>query len=71
MNEITSWILPLTFIPGVGMLVLSTASRFHNVNSLIREALSQTEDEPYVLSLYLRSAERECRESGRLRGTSE
>ncbi len=55
MNELSSWILPLTFIPGVGMLVMSTASRFHNVNGLIRDGLSQGEDQPYMLSLYLRS----------------
>ncbi len=30
-------LIPFTFIPGVGMLVLSTANRLYNVSNLIRE----------------------------------
>lgn len=40
MEPFDTWILPFTFIPGVGMLVLSTANRFHFVNVLIREMTS-------------------------------
>ncbi len=35
--EFGSWIIPFTFIPGVAMLVLSTATRLFHVSSLIRE----------------------------------
>jgi hypothetical protein len=28
--------VPFTFLPGVGLLILSTVNRFHNVNTLIR-----------------------------------
>lgn len=39
MTEFDSWIIPFTFIPGVGMLVLSTANRLQNVSTLIREII--------------------------------
>lgn len=39
MVELESWIIPFTFIPGVGMLVLSTANRLYNVTTLIREII--------------------------------
>ena len=39
MIELESWIIPFTFIPGVGMLVLSTANRLYNVTTLIREII--------------------------------
>ena len=43
METIDTWILPFTFIPGVGMLVLSTANRFHFINVLIREMVDKEE----------------------------
>jgi len=39
MTTLESWIIPFTFIPGVGMLVLSTANRLQNVSTLIREII--------------------------------
>ncbi len=41
MEGFDTWILPFTFIPGVGMLVLSTANRFHIINGLIRKMVAE------------------------------
>lgn len=37
MFNFDSWIIPFTFIPGVGMLILSTSNRLYFVSTLIRE----------------------------------
>lgn len=42
MDDISAWITPFTFLPGVGLLILSTVNRFHNVNNLIRAAARDT-----------------------------
>ena len=39
MDSIETWILPFTFIPGVGMLILSTSNRYYHVKELIRETM--------------------------------
>lgn len=39
MDSIEAWILPFTFIPGVGMLILSTSNRYYHVKELIREIM--------------------------------
>jgi len=39
MGSIETWILPFTFIPGVGMLILSTSNRYHHVKELIRDLI--------------------------------
>ena len=39
MEDVSTWILPFTFIPGVGMLVLSTANRYFHIKNRIYEAL--------------------------------
>ena len=36
MQDIVSWILPVTIIPGVGMLILSTSARYIAVNNEVR-----------------------------------
>ena len=40
MIDLNSWIVPFTFIPGIGMLILSTANRLQNVSVLILEILN-------------------------------
>ena len=45
METMTTWILPFTFIPGVGMLILSTANRYYQVKNRIREALQEKSEE--------------------------
>lgn len=52
MDEIGSWILPFTFIPGVSMLVMSTATRFHNVNDLIRLLARDGDPSGHLTVLY-------------------
>ena len=48
-----SWIFPFTLIPGTAMLVLSTANRFHHVNSVIRAHMAaHGEDE--TVKFYMR-----------------
>jgi hypothetical protein len=54
MDEIGSWILPFTFIPGVSMLVMSTATRFHNVNELIRSLARNGDPSGHLPVLYER-----------------
>lgn len=45
METINTWILPFTFIPGVGMLILSTANRYFQVKNRIREDLKDKSKE--------------------------
>ncbi|MEO1225158.1 MAG: DUF2721 domain-containing protein [Pseudomonadota bacterium] len=52
---ISSWIVPFTFIPGVGMLVLSTANRFHNVNELIRSLAREGDPPGHLPAMYGRT----------------
>ena len=49
-SELSSWVLPFTFIPGVGMLVLSTANRAYYVNQLVKEIIT-TESHIYTQDL--------------------
>lgn len=36
LEESTSWVVPFSFLSGVGLMILSTGNRFHHVNDLIR-----------------------------------
>ncbi len=54
-NEIASWITPFTFIPGVGLVILSTANRFHHVNNVIRSFSKDQGDREYLRMLLQRS----------------
>jgi len=40
MEHFGNWIIPITFIPGVGMLILSTSNRFGQLNGEINQLLS-------------------------------
>ncbi|MGB0522546.1 MAG: DUF2721 domain-containing protein [Flammeovirgaceae bacterium] len=44
MQEIGSWIVPLTFIPAVGLIIMSTSARFSALSTEINSMLKQ-EDE--------------------------
>lgn len=39
--DLANWVTPFTFVSGVGLLILSTVNRFHNVNNLIRNYKSE------------------------------
>ena len=54
---LATWIVPLTFLPGVAGLILSTSNRYFHVNNLIREAIKKEEqqDKTYVSKLLKRS----------------
>lgn len=39
MDSIETWIVPFTFIPGVGMLIMSTSNRYYHVKELIRDIM--------------------------------
>ncbi len=39
MSSLEGWIVPFTFIPGVGMLILSTSNRYYHVKDLIRDSI--------------------------------
>ncbi len=39
MDSLQNWIVPFTFIPGVGMLILSTSNRYYHVKDLIRDSI--------------------------------
>ncbi len=55
MNDIVSWITPFSFLSGVGLLILSTANRFHHVNNLIRSFQHHSGDTKYLENLLRRS----------------
>lgn len=46
MATIDAFIITFTFIPGVGLLIVSTANRFHVVNLLIRDMATGTSPHP-------------------------
>ena len=46
MSSIDVYIIPFTFIPGVGLLIVSTANRFHVVNLLVRDMATGTSPHP-------------------------
>lgn len=50
-----SWVTPFTFVSGVGLIILSTANRFHNVNNIIRTFTANDGDENYLNMLIMRS----------------
>ncbi len=46
MDTSDAFIITFTFIPGVGLLIVSTANRFHVVNLLIRDMATGTSPHP-------------------------
>ena len=54
-EDLATWILPFTFLPAVGLLILSTANRFHHVNELIRGRGRERGDHAYLCMLLRRS----------------
>lgn len=50
---LTAWVIPLTFLPGVAALILSTSNRYFNVKNLIRSAVDKGKKE-YALHLLRR-----------------
>ena len=46
MSSIDIYIIPFTFIPGVGLFIVSTANRFHVVNLLVRDMATGTSPHP-------------------------
>ena len=42
MENLGQWILPLSFIPGVGLLIMSTSNRFGQLNAEIAKNLTST-----------------------------
>lgn len=55
MNDAATWMMPFTFIPGIGLLILSTANRFHHVNTLIRGLPKEQAGSKYLKKLMRRS----------------
>lgn len=53
--DFISWVTPFTFVSGVGLIILSTANRFHNVNNLIRAFSVDNNDKTYLKMLIMRS----------------
>lgn len=55
-ESIALWIVPLTFLPGIGALILSTSNRFFHVNGLIRTEIKDNPgNKEYVQKLLKRS----------------
>ena len=54
---IALWIVPLTFLPGIGALILSTSNRFFHVNGLIRTELKDNADNKDYIQKLLRRSE--------------
>lgn len=55
-TSLISWIIPLTFLPGVAGLILSTSNRYFHVNSLIRNAIKEEQDKTILNILVKRSS---------------
>lgn len=55
MDSATAWVMPFTFLSAIGLLILSTANRFHHVNTLIRGLPREQTGSKYLKKLLKRS----------------
>lgn len=49
MQELGSWIIPLTFIPAVGLIIMSTSARFSALSVELNKLLAQQDANPQVI----------------------